>query len=99
VRGYMRPDSLGVVDECRRTGVLNGEREASAIVTMATLFGKRGGSVCSVADNIATGEVFKAGAGHKAAVDTALEGMAILARMDRARGTSPHWLPSMGLGA
>ena len=45
VRGYLRPDSLLAVDECRRTGVLNGEREAAAIVTMATLFGKRGGSV------------------------------------------------------
>jgi uridine phosphorylase len=98
VRGYLRPDSLRAVDECRRTGVLNGEREAAAIVTMATLFGKRGGSVCSVADNIATGEVFKAGAGHEAAIDIALEGMAILAKMDRTRGAAPHWLPSMGLG-
>lgn len=98
VRGYLRPDSLLAVDECRRTGVLNGEREAAAIVTMATLFGKRGASVCSVADNIATGEVFSAGAGHQAAVDTALEGMAILAKMDRARGAAPYWLPSMGLG-
>ena len=97
VRGYLRPDSLRIVDECRRTGILNGEREAAAIVTLATLFGKRGGSVCSVADNIATGEVFSAGAGHQAAVDTALEGMAILAKMDRARGSCAHWLPSMGL--
>lgn len=99
VRGFMRPETLHAVDECRLTGVLNGEREASAIVTLATLFGKRGGSVCSVADNIATGEVFRAGAGHKAAIDIALEGMAILARMDRARDRAGagHWLPSMGL--
>lgn len=97
VRGYLRPENLNAVDECRRTGVLNGEREASAIVTMATLFGKRGGSICSVADNIATGEKFEAGAGHNDAIDVALEGMAILARMDAERDAAgaPHWLPSM----
>jgi len=99
VRGFLRPDHLLVVDECRRSGVLNGEREASAIVTMAALFGQRGGSVCSVADNIATGETFTAGAGHQAAIDVALEGVALLHRMDRARDAAgaSHWLPSMGL--
>jgi len=99
VRGYLRHEQTLIVDECRRTGVLNGEREASAIVTLATLFGRRGGSVCSVADNIATGETFVAGAGHSAAVDVALEGVAVLHRMDlaaRAAG-SDHWLPSMGI--
>lgn len=97
VRGYLRPENLNAVDECRRTGVLNGEREASAIVTMATLFGRRGGSVCSVADNIATGEKFEAGAGHNAAIDVALEGVAILAKMDAERDAvgATHWLPSM----
>jgi uridine phosphorylase len=99
VRGYLRHEQTLIVDECRRTGVLNGEREASAIVTLATLFGQRGGSVCSVADNIATGETFIAGAGHTAAVDVALEGMAVLHRMDQAARAAgaDHWLPSMGL--
>ena len=99
VRGYLRPQQLTAVDDCRRFNILNGEREASAIVTLATLFGKRGGSVCSVADNIATGEQFVAGAGHAAAMDVALEGVAILAGMDRARKrhNSEHWLPHMGM--
>jgi len=99
VRGYLRPQQTTAVDDCRRFGILNGEREAAAIVTLATLFGKRGGSVCSVADNIATGEQFVAGAGHAAAMDVALEGVAILAGMDRARARhgSEHWLPHMGL--
>jgi len=99
VRGYLRPEQTSIVDECRRTGVLNGEREAAAIVTLATLFGRRGGSVCSVADNIGTGAAFAAGAGHRAAVDVALEGVAVLHRMDEAakrRGLT-HWLPSAGL--
>lgn len=80
-------------------GVLNTDREAAAIVTPATLFGKRGGSVCSVADNIATGEKFKAGAGHAAATEVALEGVAILAGMDRAkkRANADQWLPHMGM--
>lgn len=99
VRGYLRPENVNAVDDCRRFGILNGEREASAIVTLATLFGKRGGSVCSVADNIATGEQFVAGAGHAAAMDIALEGVAILAGMDRARDRhgAEYWLPHMGM--
>ncbi len=99
VRGYLRPHQTEAVDDCRRMGILNGDREASGIVTLATLFGKRGGSVCSVADNIATGEKFVAGAGHAAAIDVALEGVAILAGMDRARARhgSDQWLPSMGM--
>ena len=98
VGGYLRPEQAGIVDECRRTGVLNGEREAAAIVTLATLFGRRGGSICSVADNIVTGASFVAGAGHKATVEIALEGVAILDRMDQAaaRAGSDVWLPSMG---
>jgi uridine phosphorylase len=78
--------------------VLNGEREAAAIVTLATLFGRRGGSVCSVADNIVTGEKFIAGAGHKTTIDVALEGLALLTRMDKAARAAgaDHWLPCFG---
>jgi uridine phosphorylase len=99
VGGYMRPEQAQLVDECRRSGVLNGEREAAAIVTMATLFGRRAGACCSVADNIVTGERFVAGAGHTDAVDIALEGVAILAQMDRIRGhhACSTWLPSMSI--
>ncbi|WP_208948485.1 nucleoside phosphorylase [Segnochrobactrum spirostomi] len=99
VRGYLRPHQTEVVDDCRRFGILNSDREAAAIVTLATLFGRRGGSVCSVADNIATGEPFVAGAGHAAAIAVALEGVAVLAGMDRAkaRQQATRWLPHMGL--
>jgi uridine phosphorylase len=101
VGGFMRPHQTQLVDECRRSGVLNGEREASTIVTMATLFGKRGGACCSVADNIVTGEAFQAGAGHKTALDIALEGIAVLARMDRIRAQrgTHEWLPSLSIAA
>jgi uridine phosphorylase len=99
VGGFLRPHQTLVVDESRRSGVLNGEREASIIVTMATLFGRRGGACCSVADNIVTGEQFVAGAGHGTAMDVALDGIAVLHRMDVARANSgvQHWLPSLEL--
>lgn len=99
VRGYLRPEQTSIVDDCRRTGVLNGDRESAAIVTLATLFGRRGGSICSVADNIATGQSFTPGAGHRAALEVALEGMAVLQEMDTAarRLGLKRWLPSSGL--
>jgi uridine phosphorylase len=99
VHGYLQPRHTTVVDEWVRAGVLNGDRESAAIVTLASLFGRRGGSICSVADNISTGEEFRAGAGHAAAIDVALEGIALLYRMDRAATAAglPMWLPGAGL--
>jgi hypothetical protein len=40
--------------------------------------GRRAGAICSVADNIATGEAFEPGAGHTAAIDIALRSVALL---------------------
>jgi len=101
VGGYLQPRHTTIVDEWTRAGVLNGDRESAAIVTLAGLFGRRGGSVCSVADNISTGAPFTPGAGHINAIDVALEGLAILHRMDLAAAAagSPMWLPSCGLTA
>jgi uridine phosphorylase len=99
VGGYLQPWHTTVVDDWTRTGVLNGDRESAAIVTLAGLFGRRGASICSVADNISTGETFVPGAGHTAAIDVALEGLALLHRMDTAaaRAGTPTWLPSLTL--
>ena len=97
VGGYMQPEHLEVIDYYRRAGVLNGDRESAALVTLPLLFGKRGGSICSVADNLVTGETFSAGAGHDTARRMALRGLAILARMDRekAQAGQAHWTPSL----
>jgi len=99
VGGYMQPWNLDVVDVWTRAGVLNGDRESSAVVTLAQLFGRRGGSICSVADNIVTGESFEAGAGHDAAIDIALEGLSVLRAMDDAKAAAglACWTPSLGL--
>ena len=97
VGGYMQPRHLEVLDYYRRAGVLSGDRESAALVTLPLLFGKRGGSICSVADNMVTGEKFRAGAGHDTAQRVALHGLAILARMDRAKAAAGqrYWTPAL----
>jgi uridine phosphorylase len=95
VGGYLQSWHTTVVDDWGRAGVLCGDRESAAIVTLARLFGRRGGSICSVADNIATGAAFQPGAGHVTAIDVALEGLALLHRLDRSARDEglPMWLP------
>jgi uridine phosphorylase len=97
VGGYLQPHHTEVVDYYARAGVLNGDRESAAIVTLATLFGRRGGSICSVADNIVTGEKFEAGAGHPNAIQVALRGLAILRELDeeKERAGQAFWTPSL----
>ncbi len=97
VGGYMQPWNIEKVGIYERAGILNGDRESAAIVTLASLFGRRGGSVCSVADNIVTGEKFTAGAGHNIAIDIALEGCSILHRMDQEKKSAgkQNWFSQM----
>ena len=97
VGGYMQPWNTEIIPIYNRAGVLNGDRESAAIVTLAALYGFRGGSVCSVADNLVTGEKFVRGAGHAAAIDVALEGCAVLAKLDRDKRAAnrKHWFPSL----
>lgn len=101
VRGYFQPWHLDLVDSWARAGVLNGDRESSAVVTFATLFGRRGGSICSVADNISTGETFRAGAGHDNAIEVGLRGLSLLHEMDQLRAKEGRllWNPRTSLGA
>lgn len=84
VGGYFQPWHMDILETWARAGVLNGDRESAAIITLPALFGKRGGSVCSVADNVIADKPFVAGAGHNAASEVALAGLVELARMDAA---------------
>lgn len=84
VGGYFQPWHTDILETWARAGVLNGDRESAAIVTLAALFGKRGGSVCSVADNVIAGKAFVAGAGHASGMDIALDGLVELAALDAA---------------
>ncbi|TCO44019.1 uridine phosphorylase [Kribbella antiqua] len=92
VGGYFQPWHLEIFETWARAGVLNGDRESAAIVTLAALFGKRGGSVCSVADNVIANKPFQAGAGHHSSMDIALEGVVELAAMDAATAEGSRWL-------
>ena len=97
VGGYMQPWNIDFAGIYNRAGVLNGDRESAAIVTLSALFGRRGGSICSVADNLCTGEKFHAGSGHGSAIDIALEGCAILNEMDKQKKNrgKRYWYPDM----
>ncbi len=97
VAGYMQPRHLEIMDYYRRAGVLNGDRESAALVTLPQLFGARGGSICSVADNMITGARFEAGAGHEVASQVALRGLAILAQLDAEKQAAGqrYWTPRL----
>lgn len=96
VGGYMQPWNIEHAGIYNRAGCLNGDRESSAIITLANLFGRRGGSICSVSDNMCTGKRFKEGIGHDATIDLVLEGLANLYHMDQEKGTSRYWYPTIG---
>lgn len=96
VGGYLQPWNTATPAIYNRAGVLNGDRESAGIVTLASLFGLRGGAVCSVADNLVTGERFQEGAGHGDAIAVALEACSILQQMDTSKRGKPYWCPKMG---
>jgi uridine phosphorylase len=54
--GFEAAGADDLVEELRETGVLNFEMEAAAILTLANLYGLRGGAVCTVYANRVTGE-------------------------------------------
>lgn len=95
VGGYLQPRNIEHAAVYNRAGCLNGDRESSAIITLSALFGRRGGSVCSVSDNMCSGARFTEGIGHNYALDVVLEGCANLNRMDKQKGTKLNWYPEL----
>ena len=71
------------------------DRESAAIVTLCSLFGRRGGAVVSVDNNVFTGEGFTAGDGQEHAIDIVFEGLANLCQLDEAKKAGGHefWAP------
>ena len=80
--GFEARGSEGLVEELKAANVLNFEMEASAILTLANLYGLRAGAVCTVYANRETGE-FRV-EGERRAAETASLAAALLARMDAA---------------
>lgn len=95
--GFEAAGSEELVEECKEAGVLNFEMEASAILSLANLYGLRAGAVCTVYANRVTGE-FRT-EGENRAAETASLAAALLARMDeRARKAgAERWYPGLGI--
>lgn len=89
-----------LAEDMARQRVMNFEMEASAVLVLATLAGSRAGVVCTVYAQRSTGD-FVTGeaktAAEAACVETGLEGLLILAEMDRQkrRAGTDRWRPSL----
>lgn len=81
--GFEAAGAEALVEELQNAGVLNFEMEASAILTVANLYGLRAGAVCTVYANRVTGE-FRT-VGERRAGEVASRAAAILAEMDRVK--------------
>ena len=97
VGGYFQPRHAEIIDYYNRARVMYWDRESSGIVTLCNLFGRRGGAVVSVDNNLVTGESFSAGDGQDHAIDIAFDGLANLHKMDEATKKSgkKYWVPDL----
>ncbi|MHB9285998.1 nucleoside phosphorylase [Halobacteriales archaeon Cl-PHB] len=95
--GFQARGSEEALDELREANVLNFEMEASAILTLANLYGLRGGAVCTVFADRTTGE-FQV-EGERKAAKVAGRATALLAEMDEQAETAgvPSWHAGLGL--
>jgi len=95
--GFRAPDSEGKAEELRRAGVLNFEMEASAVLTLAGIYGLRAGAVCTVYADRTTGEFCVAG--ERRAARTASRAVSLLAEMDErvAETGASEWHARLGL--
>jgi uridine phosphorylase len=95
--GFEAHGSQGLVEELRAANVLNFEMEASAILTLANVYGLRAGAVCTVYANRVTGE-FRT-EGERRAAKTASLATHLLARMDERveESGAAAWHAGLGL--
>lgn len=96
VGGYLQPRHAEAVDYWIRAGVLANDREASAVVTLGSLFGRRTGAVLGVTDTYPSGRTLQVGAGLEDAAGTLVGGLRRLEAMDRERAATGHryWAPA-----
>jgi uridine phosphorylase len=95
--GFEARDSEERIAELRRAGVLNFEMEASAILTLANVYGLRAGAVCTVYADRTTGEFDVVG--ERRAARTASLAVSKLAAMDErvADSGADAWHAGLGL--
>ena len=95
--GFEAAGSEDLIDDLQAANVANVEMEASAILTLANVYGLRAGAVCSVYANRVTGE-FRT-EGDERAAEVASLAVKLLAKMDekkRAAGVD-HWHAGLSL--
>ena len=95
--GFRARGSEDRLAELQRAGVLNFEMEASALLTLAGIYGLRAGAVCTVFADRTTGEFRTEGEGRAARV--ASRAVSLLAAMDeRAEQADAHaWHAALDL--
>ena len=84
--GFEAPGADSLLDDLRTANVKNIEMEASAVLTLANLYGLRAGAVCTVFANRTTGEFRTEGEGRAAEVGSLAA--ALLHRMGERREAS-----------
>lgn len=95
--GFEAAGSEDLIESLREANVKNVEMEASAILTIANIYGLRAGAVCSVYANRVTGE-FRA-EGDERAAEVASLAVTLLAEMDRTKRDAgvDHWHAGLSL--
>ena len=97
--GFEAAGSEQLVEELVAANVKNIEMEASAILTLANIYGLRAGAVCSVFANRVTGEFLTEG--ENRAAKTASLAVKLLAKMDetKAEANVETWHPGLSIDA
>jgi uridine phosphorylase len=95
--GYRAPGSEQLLAELRAAEVTNIEMEASAILTLAGIYGLRAGAVCTVFADRASDEFQTRG--ERRAAETASLAVALLTEMDRRKreAGADHWHAGLSL--
>jgi len=95
--GFEAAGSESLLDDLRAANVKNVEMEASAILTLANVYGLRAGAVCTVFANRTTGEFRTEGEGR--AVEVGSLAAALLHQMDERRDAADAdvWHADMSL--
>lgn len=97
---HFTPLDQEITTRLETMNVINMEMEASTLFTLSSVAGYRSGAVCGViaertANKFTDKEMLLQA--EQSAIKTALGAVEMLSKMDKARGKSLHWLPSMGL--
>lgn len=95
--GFLARDYEDKIAELQSAGVLNFEMEASAILTLAGIYGLRAGAVCTVYADRTTGEFHVEG--ERRAARTASRAVSLLADMDEnvEKTGADEWHAGLGI--